>query len=955
MFNRLPPRFMLLVSLAAVASLSGCAAMVEPTVSAPIPPQESLATGCLAPPLGTRALYLRGTFNNWRADDAQRLTWDCTRYVLVTRLQGSHSFKIGDEDWTPSSNWGTSHTWDLQKPLPLTLGGGNIDATLTGRQRWVFSTSPAATRLSMEDCPAPPLGDSPLFLRGTMNNWAALDEYAFTWNCDAYYLNVDLASRQEFKVADAAWKDALTLGAASIGASLAKNLPLALSRANDTGGTHNAAGWFDGEATLKLAVDATGKASLSIGPKTFVDGAAPIVRDPVALSLRFDSRQVNHKLPFGAVREGTDVNFAIHAAAGVAAVTLVIEKRRLEGNQEVLEYGQPIRIPLQRVPVAKRSSADPDRWGAVHRFDTIGIYGYYFEVDILKNPAQGIAGGVTTFQYQNNRDSVYWTRERGSNGPGIVEEKAVDTKRIRRFRMTVYQRDFDTPQWSKEAIYYYIFPDRFRNGNSNNDPKPGVTRFHDKTVEFHTDWNSRPFRPGSGDGSDAHYNNDFFGGDLEGIIQKLDYIAELGANVIYMTPVFRAASNHKYDTADYRNIDPAFGTNADFERLTREAQKRGIRVVPDTSLNHTGNDSVYFDRFGNFGGQGAFTGGRINRSSPYSTWFTFDPTQKEPDKQYKGWVGVTDLPEIDKSSPSFRNFAYRDRDSVMKLWLDRGAAGWRMDVAPWVPDDFWREWRTAIKSHRADAVTIAETWFDSSKYFLGDMFDSTMNYIFRNAVLDFANGHNAVNTWRSMELIREVYPPPAFAALMNLVSSHDQARALHVLGATDKASAAELAMARDRLRLVTFMQMVLPGAPAIYYGDEVGVNGGDDPYNRATYPWADRGGQPDSALLAEFKAMIAMRKNNPVVRDGALEAPAYIDKNVIAWVRVMPGSGGVGRGKVAIVGVNNAAESRTVKFRWPGLPAREFENAMVSGVLNISGDEVTLTVPPVYGVVWVSR
>ncbi|MCB1602935.1 MAG: hypothetical protein KDI66_23170, partial [Xanthomonadales bacterium] len=185
-------------------------------------------------------------------------------------------------------------------------------------------------------------------------------------------------------------------------------------------------------------------------------------------------------------------------------------------------------------------------------------------------------------------------------------------------------------------------------------------------------------------GSDARHNNDFFGGDLQGLIDKLDHVQALGANVLYLTPVFQAASNHKYDTADYHRIDPAFGTNADFTRLTREAARRRIRVVVDTSLNHTGADSRYFDRYGNFGGQGAYSGSVIRADSPYASWYRFDPTQVDPDKRFTGWVGVTDLPELDKASPAWRDFAYRAPDSVTKRWLDAdaGAAGWRMDVAP---------------------------------------------------------------------------------------------------------------------------------------------------------------------------------------------------------------------------------------------------------------------------------
>jgi cyclomaltodextrinase / maltogenic alpha-amylase / neopullulanase len=404
-------------------------------------------------------------------------------------------------------------------------------------------------------------------------------------------------------------------------------------------------------------------------------------------------------------------------------------------------------------------------------------------------------------------------------------------------------------------------------------------------VEKHARWIDKPWKPG--DGSDPHFNNDFFGGDLEGIIQKLDHIQALGANAIYMTPVFRAASNHKYDTADYRTIDPAFGTNADFERLTREAGKRGIRVVPDASLNHTGSDSVYFDRFGNFKSGGAFEGERIRPDSSYASWFRFDPAQKDPDRQYRGWVGVKDLPELDKSSRSFREFAYGAPDSIMKLWLDRGAAGWRMDVAPWVPDDFWREWRAAIKAHRPDAITIAETWFDAAKYFLGDSFDSTMNYIFRNAVLDYSNGGDAAVLVSHLELMREHYPPQAHAALMNLLSTHDQARSLHVLGWHDDADAAQAREAKARYRLALLWQMTYPGAPAVYYGDEVGLGGGDDPDNRRPFPWADQGGQPDEAMHAEFKRLIALRHALPVLRHGSLQAPLMADAHVVVLRRAL--------------------------------------------------------------------
>jgi glycosidase len=650
--------------------------------------------------------------------------------------------------------------------------------------------------------------------------------------------------------------------------------------------------------------------------------------EQIVQSLRFDSRSLQHKKPFGTVSAGSELRFTLQALPGVEQATLVVAKRRLEGNQDLIEYRELARLPMQ-----KRRHGQLEQWTVPYRFGAPAIYGYHFELRIAGRP----------YVYQNNADPVHWTKEAGSMGLGQAEPLPADAQQLRRYRQTVYAADYKVPDWARDTVYYYIFPERFRNGDRSNDPKPGRDRYQDKGVELHASWLEKPFKPGTGDGSDAVYNNDFFGGDLAGIIEKLDYIQSLGANAIYMTPIFRAASNHKYDTADYTQVDPAFGTNADFARLCAEAAKRGIRVIPDTSLNHVGSDSIYFDRFGNFKSGGAFEGAQIRPASPYAGWFSFDASQSEPDQQFKGWVGVLDLPEINKASPAFRAFAYGNQDSVMKQWLDRGAAGWRMDVAPWVPDDFWREWRAAIKAHKPDAITIAETWFDASKFFLGDSFDSTMNYIFRNALLDYAAGGDARKLVAQLELMREAYPPQAFYALMNLLSSHDQARALHHFGYRDDGDQGKLNEAKQRLRLAMFFQMSYPGAPAIYYGDEVGVAGGDDPYNRATYPWADQGGRPDEGLLADVKRLTAMRHALPVLRHGSLGAPLYQDEHVIALARQH------GR-QWAISASNNATVARTLQLSLPkALHQAEFVDALSGERLRARQGMLTIELPALFG------
>ena len=784
---------------------------------------------CRPAPLGKRVLYLRGTFNDWRADDDSALRYACDHYELVARLKGEQRFKVGDEDWSADADLGGTddHPLKAGTPVPLVPKAGALHATFTGVAKIALTLPPDATghaTLAVTDLPA----DTPL--------------------------------------------------PAPIGA----------------------------------------------------------LTDPLALSLAFDSRALADKSPFGAVTAGSDVAFALAALPGVDAVTLVVEKRRLEGNYDVLDYTELARVPLVRSRAGAR-----ERWSGRYRFDAPAIYGYWFEVRI----------GERTVVFQNNDTPVYWTRERGTSGAGVATEMPASRKRIRRYRQTVYAADFQGPAWARDAVYYYIFPDRFRNGDPRNDPKPGVDRFQDQDVEFHTRWMDRPWKPGSGDGSDAIYNNDFFGGDIAGIIEKLDYIRAVGANTLYITPMFTAASNHKYDTADYTHIDPHFGSNADFVRLCAEAAKRGIRVLPDTSFNHTGADSIYFDRFGTRGGQGAFSGNHVNPASPYASWYKLDPTPQDPARPFKGWLGELTLPELDKSSPSFRAFAFGAPDSVTKTWLARGAAGWRMDVAPWVPDDFWRAWRTEVKRTKPDALTVSEVWFDAAKFLLGDEFDSTMNYVFRNAVLDYANGGDAALMSANLELLREDYPPQAFAAAMNLLSTHDAARALHVFGDVDgQATPAEIALAKQKLRLAVFFQATYPGAPAIFYGDEVGVTGGNDPMNRAPYPWADRGGHPDTALLADFRRLLKLRRDLPVLRHGTLLAPLHVDGHVVVLAR-RDGDAW------AITATNNGDTAQAVSIALPArAPAGAWREALTGRVGAVGpARTLTLVVPARFGTVVVPR
>jgi cyclomaltodextrinase / maltogenic alpha-amylase / neopullulanase len=907
-------------AIALTLLLGACATThLTTTVNEAVPAADR--TDCVPSPLGKRPLFLRGAFNNWNALENFRFAYRCNAFELVATINGEHGFKLGDEQWSLDADFGGADN-RVGTRRQLALKGANLIHNFNGTHRIRMSVT--SNVMAIENCSTPPFGDKTIYLRGSMNNWAALDDFAFKWNCDAYYLNVNLAGMQEFKVADARWGGASSFGGSPKSTDSLSSTALLLARSDDGDGAQNISHMFNGAHTMRLTLE-NNVPKLSVTTTYFDDPSQQPITDPVALSVKFDSRNASFKQPFGAVTSGTKIDFSIVSAPGIERAALVIEKRRFEGNQEILEYTPLARVPMQRTG---------DHWRASHTFADVSVYGYYYEIVISDK----------TFIYGNNRDSVFWTRERGSNGVGEIVEAPDAATGIRRFRQTVFDAHFKVPDYAPDIVYYYIFPDRFRNGNKDNDPKPGVDKYQRHTVELHKNWNEKPFKPKSGDGSDDVYNNDFFGGDLAGITEKLDYIKGLGANTIYMTPIFKAPSNHKYDTADYTQIDPYFGSEADFVKLTDEAKKRDMRVILDTSLNHVGSDSLYFDRYGNYAktGVGAFANNQVNAKSPYASWFTFDPTKSKPEQQFKGWTGIVDLPEIDKSSSSFRAFAYGNADSVMKRWLDRGAGGWRMDVAPWVPDDFWREWRSAIKAHRPDAITVSEAWFDCSKYLLGDMFDSTMNYIFRNVVQEYAMGGDARKLYGNLELLREAYPPQALYALMNLLSSHDQARALHHFGFRDGASdAAVIALAKQRLRLAVFFQMIYPGAPTIYYGDEVGVTGGDDPYNRATYPWEDTGGKPDSALLADFKRFTKMRNDHAVLRRGSIDAPIYVDSNVIVLLRKLGDT-------YAITATNNASESRSVTVTLPAVGSRVFVDVLDTAapvVASARDAQITFTVP----------
>ncbi len=375
-------------------------------------------------------------------------------------------------------------------------------------------------------------------------------------------------------------------------------------------------------------------------------------------------------------------------------------------------------------------------------------------------------------------------------------------------------------------------------------------------------------------------NNDFFGGTIKGVTEKLDYLESLHVTTIYFNPIFQAYSNHRYDTGDYKLIDPMLGTEDDFRELCAKAAKRGMRVVLDGVFNHTGNDSRYFNAFGRYDSLGAHQ----SKDSPYFSWYDF---HNWPD-DYGSWWGIRTLPQVNEMNPGYLDYIIENEDSIIKRWLRLGASGWRIDVADELPDDFIKRLNSAAKSEKPDAVIIGEVWEDASnkisyserrKYLQGGELDSVMNYPLRNAILDFLNGGTAEHFAETMECIMENYPREVFYSLMNVIGTHDTPRVLTMLGVSDEEHHLDregkakyslpyerLANAKKRLRLASVIQFTMPGSPTIYYGDEAGMQGFEDPLNRRPYPW----GEEDREVLAFYRKLCAIRAGSSTLANGSL-------------------------------------------------------------------------------------
>ncbi len=503
------------------------------------------------------------------------------------------------------------------------------------------------------------------------------------------------------------------------------------------------------------------------------------------------------------------------------------------------------------------------------------------------------------------------------------------------FQQTVYDENFSTPNFLKGGIMYQIFPDRFFNSKTpkKNVPKSRVMR----------DWGDTPFW--KEEQMNGIWNNDYFGGDLKGIEKKLSYIADLGVTCIYLNPIFESHSNHRYDTADYEKIDSLLGDEDDLKNLCKVAkEKYGISIILDGVFSHTGCDSRYFNMYSHYDDIGAYN----SKESPYFSWYKFI---KWPD-EYHSWWGIKLLPEVIEEDEGYRNYICGE-NGILKKWLRCGIAGYRLDVADELPDIFLDDLRKSVKSENENAIIIGEVWEDATnkfaygqrrKYLLGEELDSVMNYPFADAILNFVRYANGNAFFNAVLSIIENYPPQVLNVLMNHIGTHDTERAITRLAGEnpdghDRAwqfehntlSEFDYLKGISMMKIASLIQFTLPGVPSIYYGDEIGMQGMKDPFNRGCMAW----NKPNEELLKWYKRLGQIRHSSKAFIDGDFEK-LYCDGGVIAYSRSSEGDN-------ILVAINNSNEQKRifVGTQWDNSYSL-FDEKSVDGFVNLPPYRYTL-------------
>ena len=538
------------------------------------------------------------------------------------------------------------------------------------------------------------------------------------------------------------------------------------------------------------------------------------------MRILFDSKKSIYKTPFGTLSAGQECTLNIHIPGDVGAIQTHCILTPDSG-------GEPISVPM----FCSAQEGAYDIFTGSFSFSQPGLYFYYF---VITKPT----GSFRLFKYGDDTNM-----------------EAGDL-----WQLTCTPKDFTTPDWAKGAVIYQVFPDRFyRSGECDLTGK--LTPY---TV--HENWDEEVSWEPTAEGEVL--NNDFYGGNFRGITEKMPYIASLGTTIMYLNPISKSFSSHRYDTGDYKTPDPMLGTIEDFRTMCDAAHKHGIKVILDGVYSHTGSNSLYFNRENTFSSVGAYQ----SENSPYYSWFTF---YDYPDR-YNCWWNFDTLPTVKKLDPAFVEYIITGEDSVVAYWLRQGCDGFRLDVADELPNEFMDLIKKRIRQIRPDALLLGEVWEDASnkeaygvrrRYFTDGTLDSVMNYPFRTAILQYLRGVDDGKKFsQTVMTILENYPPQVVPCNMNLLGTHDTPRILTALvddfegtraqQAARKLSPQQRELAEKRLILASVLQYTLPGSPSLYYGDETGMEGYKDPFNRRTYPW----GKENTRLLEHFQKLGQLKK-----------------------------------------------------------------------------------------------
>jgi glycosidase len=707
--------------------------------------------------------------------------------------------------------------------------------------------------------------------------------------------------------------------------------------------------------------------------------------------LAHDSRDSLYRAPSGAVTPGTPVTLRFRTFHG-DVTGVIIRLYDTAVGQEDRRAMALVASDVDCYDAALTAAGNTcDYWQYVHTPSALGTTYYRFIV----------ADGAATAYYADNAPRY--------GGLGHATPTEVDSG----FRLNAVAAAFPVVGWMRDGVMYQIFPDRFRNGSPDNDPKVTDPRYDYPPPPNATaqqlqaaaqaqillkPWWALPegycrdyVNPAS-PCTESPLGRDYFGGDLKGIDDKLDYLQALGATVLYLNPIFASASNHGYDTRDYKEVNPYFGGYGYFKKLAKDAAARGMRVVLDGVFNHMSSDSPFFDRYHHYTTIGACE----SVTSPYRSWFNFHDVQQGAgvcvDSQgrpnsavYDGWAGFDTIPVIVKRDPAHGEQPYppvasyfyaSPSGSVAGFWLGAGASGWRFDVMsdPSFPGTYWEQLRTITKGVKPDEILIAEAWqwYDNLPLTHGDQADTAMGYRFRNALLGLlgavddkgfpeeANPNLPPSTFmHRMQSIREDYADATYYTFQNLLDSHDTKRIRWSLtpgqdNSQDKElNQANVALGRQRQRLAAVVQMTVPGTPSIYYGDEVGLTGASDPDDRRPFPWTDLKGKAagapyygaggDHPTFDWYRKLVQLRAATPVLRQGAIAFLLADDANLTLAYALRKGDA------LAVVVINRDEGNAhdvvvpTAGYLRDGVPLND---ALGTGSVTTSGGKFTVHLGP---------